>query len=439
MAIWGTAVAVFAAALLGCAGQPASQTAARNLATAGKLKAACQMARQLLDEAPPATRLDPLRFWIDCMSRRGRLDQVSAWLGQQSGPTEAILYGRAMLAIAESPAGLPRALDLLRRAERVRPTEAEIPYRAGILLLADEQAARAEPVLRRACSLSPTAECSVALAHALLDLGRKDEALAEVRLVVERDPRPADIKRGQAVIGRLLRREQPMPRELQQPFRALLSSKHPGAVLDRLRSLVAEHPRVAPLQTLLGLAYLDLDRPAEALGAFRRAEELSPLDARNALQIGLIYRSRGQLRRAEEAFKSALRTNPFVARAALELGLVLLARKAHSEAAQAFRQLVAIEPSDRSLRLAARTCQVADLPKQATPYLERLLRLRPTDFEGNLRLAQVLISRAADGDPRRRELLERARVHAQKAAAASPTAEEPRRALQQIAKRLGEG
>jgi len=408
-------------------GPSASLPRARQLVSGngGELVRGCEMAGDLLDEAQGrGERLATVRLWIDCLRRAGRLDRAERRLGERA-VDGATLYGRALLALARTPAALPRAVKLFAAAGERWPDQGEIPYRLGVVLLADEQPERALPHLRRACKLEPMAACEVALSHALLDGGDVDRALAHVHRMVELQPRPPDLKRGRALIRRLARRRRRVPQSVAAPYRQAMAqlSTHdrPALALSQAKALVADHADVGALYTLLGLAHLRLGNTADGVVALREAIHRDPEDPQPHLYLAVIYQSQGRLEDSAERYRVVLRLDPLQPRAVIGLGEVLRQLKRHREAASVLDRLVALEQgSHRSLRLAARAHLAAGQLEASRRHLVRLLEREPGDYEAHLRLGQILAQLARDDPGRRAELLSQARRHADAARAKRP-------------------
>jgi tetratricopeptide (TPR) repeat protein len=420
---------------VGCASRAPRLTHAKRLLEEGQLRQACAELRQLVEQpAARARRLSALRGWVDCLARAGELDQARRHLARQPDDG-ARWYGQALVDVADSPAGLGSALQLLRRAAERWPDQAEIPYRAAVLLLADEQPGAALPLLERACRLADSAACAVARAHAWLDLDRLSEALAEVGRAVRLQPRRADIARGRALIQRIGRRTANIPaaaRERHQQLLELVQRQERAAEAIRLaEELLMDHPRLGPVQTLLGLAQLRLGNAAEAVVALRRAAQLAPYDAANPLYLGVIHQGRGRLEESVEHYRAALRLDPFLGRAAQQLGEILLRLRRPSEAALALDHAVAVDGgAPLSLRLAGRAHFAAGALERAERCFQRLLQREPPgDFEVHLRLGQLLLRRGRQGELRRQ-----AEEHARRAAALHPNDPELARLREQLAR-----
>jgi tetratricopeptide (TPR) repeat protein len=413
---------------------------------AGRVAAACQLAARLVDEAPrgapPAAQLDGLRLWIDCLGRLGALDQAERWLARREREPAAapalLSYGRALTAVSRSPGGLDAALRWLAQAARAWPGEAEIPFRHGLLALANEQAAVAREHLLRACALRARAACWAALAHAELDLGHEQAALATVRRVLEAAPRPVDIAHARALLQRLARRragwapaaDRTLAR-VQREAVAALTSGRPELAVELLRRATAQSPRVAALQRLLGLAELRADNTAEALLALLRARQLDPFDATSARYAAAIYRERGATAEALTQLRAALEADPFAVPVVRELGGLLEQLEQQPSAARIYERWVLLDGSVEAHRAAARAWLAAGRPAAAQAHYERLLARMPSDYLAHRHLAQILAQRAnASRDAEQAALWRtRAREHARRAAALTPEQREARRPL----------
>ena len=426
--------------LLGACAAPVTLSQGRALMKRGRLEQACGGLERLVVGAPDrGEHLAAIRSWVDCLSRAGELRRAPPILaGLPEGPR---LYGRALLEVGRSPARVPRAVKLLARASRRWPDEAEIPYRAGVLLLADDQARAALPLLARAARLRDSAADAVARAHALLDLGRTAEALAQVRRVVVLRPTASDLARGRALIQRIARRTRVVPESARERYREALDLLQrrdlAGRCVREVEGILLDHPRLAAAHTLLGLAHLRLGNAAEAVVALRRAHELNPLDATNPLYLAVIYSRRGQAERGIELYRSALELDPFLLGAARELGQLLLRQGRGREAAAVLDRVVLLDGSSESgRRLAGRAHMAAGALRRAERYFAELWEKDRDDFELNLRLGQLLVRRARE--ERRPGLLDRARRHLRRAAAARPTDPEVEELRAQLAGADGE-
>ena len=317
-------------------------------------------------------------------------------------------------------------VTLLAEAARRWPDVGEIPYRAGVLLLADHQPARALPLLRQGCKLADTAACAVATAHALLDLGRGDEALAAARRAPRLHPRPADVARGRTLIRRLRKRAQRFPKGARDRYRTamdlLTRQDRAGAAIKIVDEILLDHPRLAAAHTLLSLAHLRLGNRGAAVAGFRQAARLDPLDATNPHYLGVIYQGQSRPRTAASHFRRALHLDPFHADSAERLGKSLMAAGSPKKAAEILDLLLALDGGEvpASLRLAARAHMAAKNLERAEQCYRKLASADAKDFEPNLRLAQLLYRRYVKQGNRPAALLKQAATHAEEAAKVRP-------------------
>ena len=418
--------------LASCAHPAGGLVQARKHLDSAKPVEACRIIDGIMErKAPRARRLETLLLWIHCSERIGRMTDARQRVDELTDGGDK-LYASALIQMALTPANLQRSVALLKRAQQRWPDQGEIPYRAGVLLLADHQSARALPLLRQGCRLADTAACSVALAHALLDLGRTEEALKVARRVPRLHPRPADVKRGRSFILRLRKRTQRLPQDARDRYRAamdlLTRQDRAGACIKTVDEILLDHPRLGVGHTLLALAHLRLGNRGEAVSGFRQAGKLDPLDATNPHYLGVIFQGQNRPRTAATHFRHALHLDPFHADSAERLGKVLLAAGNPRKAAEALDLLLALDGGlPASLRLAGRAHMAAKNLVRAEQIFSRLAVTGPADFELNLRLAQLLYKRYAKQGNRPKDLLKQAAMHAEKAAKVRPEDPELRR------------
>jgi tetratricopeptide (TPR) repeat protein len=408
----------------------------------GKLQQACDQLEELVREGggSKSSRLETLRTWIHCLSRIGELSRARPILTGVEG-SGGRLYALALVEVAESPAGFARALDLLARAQQRWPSEAEIPYRAAVLLMANEQPERALIRLEQASELDDTAAIAAARAHALLDLGRTEEALKQVRRVPGLDPEPLDIRRGRALIERIARRSRRLPQEAMPRFQEALDrlQRHDqaGSCIQKLEALLMDFPRLAAAHTLLGLAHVRLQNNAAAVVALTEAATHNPLDATNPIYLARIYQNRGRLRDSVRHYIKGLELDPFDVDVARELGRIYLKLDQPRKAARVLARALAIDGgTELSLRLAGRANLAAGKLTEAQRHFMRIVEGNPGDFETNLRLGQILLNRYSKEGKIQPELVSQSSRYARKAARVRPDDPELEQLIRQL-ERLG--
>jgi tetratricopeptide (TPR) repeat protein len=147
--------------------------------------------------------------------------------------------------------------------------------------------------LARAVSRHPDdRDLSLAYTRALETSGRREEAVARLRTHLERWPgHPAD---GWLILGRWL-----------------YGLGRPGDALVTLARAVDERPDDAEATLLLGLALRDVGRVAEAEARFRRASELAPELAGEALLLaGLARLELGDARGGDALLRQVIALDP---------------------------------------------------------------------------------------------------------------------------------
>jgi len=82
------------------------------------------------------------------------------------------------------------------------------------------------------------------------------------------------------------------------------------AARKTLRRLAPELPETAQVQTALGLTYIALDQPRDAVRAFKLAIELDPKDPMPRYQLGTLQSDMGLLPHAEENLRVAVASDP---------------------------------------------------------------------------------------------------------------------------------
>lgn len=298
----------------------------------GQLAAACQMARQLVDETRGDDQVKALRHWIACEDRRGGTSQPARWVEQRRAPADLIAYARGLLALTAGPEQTDRALAFLTRAQALNPRQAEYPFRAALILLADEQPERAKQLLLKACPLMrQSAACPVALAEAQYTLGDEHAARETLAIAATRKQlSTATLRRARALINEMQRHRRALPPQSAERYQQALTalkSGGPSVIALRLaQNLIADHPDRAALHTLAGLAHFQLANVAEAIAALKQALKLDPDDDLAQLTLAVLYRQRKLSDRALHHAQLALRGNPF-SRAALSRVIELLRQR----------------------------------------------------------------------------------------------------------------
>jgi len=138
----------------------------------------------------------------------------------------------------------------------------------------------------------------------------------------------------------LLTKNEPDLVTLTQQFRAKVAAED---VLG-YEAEIERRPDEAGLRDDAALLYLELGRPEEAAGHFRKALALKGPDAPAHYNLGTALTLGRHLDQAEYEYRQALRLDPGYANAHNNLGNVLLAEGKFPDAIQQFREVVRLQP-----------------------------------------------------------------------------------------------
>jgi eukaryotic-like serine/threonine-protein kinase len=177
---------------------------------------------------------------------------ADAWAGLGSA------YKRLPIVTGGSSDAFAKARDAARRALEIDPQHAEAHSVLGTIAFWYEwDYPRAEALLRRALELQPSsADSQVFLAHLFSNIGRSDEALAEIRRARALDP------------------AWPVPRSLEGQF--LFMARRYDDALRHLDDMLKVHPDFWNAQLFRVWALIGLGRYEESLAASDRAHVLHP-------------------------------------------------------------------------------------------------------------------------------------------------------------------
>jgi tetratricopeptide (TPR) repeat protein len=291
----------------------------------------------------------------------------------RSAPRSAAAWGRLGMVLSMHEF-TPESHACLERAEELDAREPRWPYYQGLSLLRTDPE-RALDKLRRAADLAPAAsELRLALARALLDQGRFDEAEEAFDRVLEDEP---DSPLAHLGLGRLAcERDRPtaalphLGRAAASPYTRkaactlrLSVDQRQGnraavdADLGLLATLPDDAPAPAPLLEELSrcrvgkrgainraTALLARNQVAPALDILRQAVQDYP-DAEDVWRL----LGRAQLMAqdawgAEQSFRTALRCAPGAVESQFYLGVALFRQGRHAEALPCFREVIRLKP-----------------------------------------------------------------------------------------------
>ncbi|MEZ5291332.1 MAG: tetratricopeptide repeat protein [Vicinamibacterales bacterium] len=152
----------------------------------------------------------------------------------------------------------------------------------------------------------------------------------------------------------------------------------------KFEAAVAASPNVAPLYVNLALAYFQLKRPADAIGALEKAAALAPGDAAIQFQLGSAYVDGQAYDKAVAALQAGLAATPdlatdaLAAEAAGTLGAVYFAQGKVAEAEAEFQRVLAVRPDSAAALLGMGKVHFSrnDAPK-ALEFFEKVVAAHP--------------------------------------------------------------
>ena len=212
--------------------------------------------------------------------------------------------------------------------------------------------------------------------------------------------------------------------------RAALKSGRAAEAEQVLRRLTAGPARAAA-HTALGLLFLNLDRPGEALGELAAAAEADPRAVRPLLLGAEVQEGAGNIDAVEGLARQALAVAPGDGEAEGFLATAMLARGRRDEALQRSETVLARSPhAARALEVAAIARAQKGDPAGARRAFETLLQAEP---DGWAHFNNFGVFEMESGDPR-----EAARLFHQ-AVSLNPRNVEGYRGLREAARGLGDG
>lgn len=130
-----------------------------------------------------------------------------------------------------------------------------------------------------------------------------------------------------------------------QRARALLSLGRGQNAIPDLLVLVKLQPNSAEVNAALGIAYISVGRTASSLAPLERAVELDPQEAERFIVLGTARMLLGDLKQAERSFRGALALDGSSARAHGDLGTVLLVQGQIKQGREHLKRASQLEPT----------------------------------------------------------------------------------------------
>ncbi|HYX70468.1 MAG TPA: tetratricopeptide repeat protein [Terriglobales bacterium] len=126
--------------------------------------------------------------------------------------------------------------------------------------------------------------------------------------------------------------------------------------------------------------FLENKKPAEALGAYQAASQLTPKDPAPHLSAAMVLEKQGDLAAAEREFKAAAKLDPASADALAGLANVCMRTKRLPEAETALRSFLRLDPKDVNAHLQlGRVLRALGKPADARAEFEIASKLAPAD------------------------------------------------------------
>jgi tetratricopeptide (TPR) repeat protein len=217
---------------------------------------------------------------------------------------------------------------LLRRAQVRHAGVFWINNDLGVLLLHQKPGGTAEALryLQAAVALRPDSTLArINLSYAARALGRPDQALAEIRMVLDLDPKLA---KGHTNLGILLY-------ELGKRTEAAAA----------LRKALALDPGDCKALATFARVLHESGQKNEAVAALRKAVGVEPANAGNWYALGNMLRDQGKTSEAVAAFEQAIRHQSNYPEALVNLGNLLQRQQDHDRAIALYRQALTCDPT----------------------------------------------------------------------------------------------
>ncbi|WP_147376244.1 tetratricopeptide repeat protein, partial [Micromonospora radicis] len=388
----------------------------------GKHDLALQFVRWAGQYGPPAEKQNGLAALEQLQLSLGWSDEVA---------------GELMKAYVRGVETTP--LGAYERAVERDPTSSVNHFNLGIALQRAGRHAEAVEAYRRAVEILPDARQRRALAHALSETGRHEEALTEVDIVLEldRSDHLAHGIRGGVLIG--LGRAQEAVEAYAEATRlaptnpyhtanfasALRAVGRVDEAMEMLHGAIALRPKAPQLRRSLIYAQLELDRPEDALATVADALAADPTDPITHDVHGIVLNNLGRYAEAAEALAEAVRLNPTLSGSRANYGEALILSGRPADAERELREAIRIGPNneieaivllaitvhprdvDEADRLARQglTCRMqANISPFRHGELRSIARLLIGDADGAIAEIQQVADRRRPGDHRQEPL-----------------------------------
>lgn len=311
------------------------------------------MGRQALRDFPGSTGPLVLMAKIDHQFGN-RAEAVQWWRkvlkrsleGPAANPRTAAAACTRMGVIAVDRGDYDQAVDLFRKARQIDRLQPGVSQRLGHALLQLGRAEEAAQVVEEGIQLHPKAKTPFRLLGQIqLELRQFDRAVASFGKAIAMEPDDSRAYYGLAIAyTRLGQKEK--ARQYQQRFRQLRTERGQAERAERKAANDLNWMRraVAPLHRYAAGIYLQQQRPGEGERHLRRAAELDPNDIVSRQRLIDVYMAQRRPADALAYCQQLRQLAPQVASYHLNAGVMLASLRRFDAAEQALRQGVRLAP-----------------------------------------------------------------------------------------------
>jgi tetratricopeptide (TPR) repeat protein len=399
---------------------------ARNLTKAGRATEAYERFLEILEAQPE--NLTAHRGLVEAAYYAGRLSEATGRYRDLSGKKgQAGLghYGLGLCQVAQGPGHMQAALKEFKSAAELMPKEADVPYRIGLVYLMNGEHEKARESIAAAMQLNPDrADVRVALAGALVRLGKEQEAIEVMRRILRLSLTSEVAQKARTLTSQIYDPLKQASPEVAQDLSKVVDLLHQDAVQQALLSVekvLKKNPQNPFAHSLKGLAHSRLENNGEAIVSFERALELRSRSPVALVGLGDVYARLEKWPQAREYYEKAVALDPFDLEAHKRMGEMALARGDHDWAARCYDTLVLLDPKNLVHRHQLGLVLVkAGRLQEAVAAYEGILQINSDDMEALVRLGSLHVALGEREPVTREEQRRRARHYLERAQKLSP-------------------
>ena len=399
---------------------------ARNLTKAGQAAEAYERFKEILEGQPE--NLTAHRGLVESAYFAGRLAEASERyrkLSGQEGQEGLGHYGLGLCEVAQGPGHMQAALKQFESAALKMPREADVPYRIGLVYLMNGEHEKARGSFAKALELNPDrADVRVAMAGAMLRLGREQEAVEVMRKILRLSPAPEVAQKARALTSQVYDPLKEASPEVAQDLTKVVDLLHQDAVQQALLSVekvLKKNPQNPFAHSLKGLAHSRLENNGEAIVAFERALQLRPKSPVALVGLGDVYARLEKWPQAREYYEKAVGLDPFDLEAHKRMGEMARARGDNDWAARCYTTLVLLDSENLVHRHQLGLVLVkAGRLQEAVAAYEGILQINSDDMEALVRLGSLHVALGEREPVTREEQRRRARHYLERAQKLNP-------------------